>query len=91
MSLHSEPLPRKTIIAWRNFAQTADFQRGIDWLRHSQAPRVTGADEVEILKSALGWGAYMQALEDVEDKLTTIPKQGGDLDEAPLDLSRDEV
>lgn len=83
MSALTEELDRKTIIAWRAFAQTGPFQEGIDWLRHNRAPKV-GGTEAEMLKSAISWSAYMQALEDIQDKLTEIPKKEESLDEKPL-------
>lgn len=73
MSLLTEELDRKTIIAWRSFAQSQPFQQGIDWLRHNRAPATTGATEVDLLKSALAWSAYMKALDDVQDVLTELP------------------
>lgn len=73
MSELTEELDRKTVIAFRNWAQTPEFQKGLDWLRHNKAPACSGATEVELLKSALAWGAYMKAIEDVQDVLTALP------------------
>lgn len=87
MSLLTEELDRKTIIAWRNFAASPAFQLGIDWLRHNKAPTATGSNEVELLKSALSWGAYMKALEDVQDVLTALPEQRESSDEPSITQS----
>lgn len=79
MSANTKTLSHKTIQAWRDFAGTTEFQAGIDYLRHNEAPKCGGNDEVTLLKSALSWGSYHQALTDIEDKLTEIPK----LDRSP--------
>lgn len=83
MSQLTEELDRKVIIAWRSWAQLPEFQAGIDWLRHNRK-RVSGGTPAELLEAALAWGSYMDALDDVQDKLTDIPKKEENLDEKPL-------
>jgi hypothetical protein len=80
----TEELPRKVVTAWRAFAATSEFQQGIDWLRHNKAPKMSGGNEAEMLKAALGWNAYMQALTDVEDALTYIEKEQPSAEQPPL-------
>ena len=75
MSALTEELPKKVIQDWRNFAASPSFQAGIDWLRHNKAPKTSGAaTDTELVKAAIGFGAYMQALTDVEDALTFCKK-----------------
>lgn len=83
MSALTEELDPKVVRSWRAFAETPHFQLGIDWLRHNRAPKV-GGTEAEMLKNSLSWSAYMQALEDIQDTLTNIPKKEDSLDEKPL-------
>ena len=84
MSELTEELDRKTVIAFRNWAQTPEFQKGLDWLRHNRAPAATGSNEIELLKAALSWGAYMKALEDVQDVLTALPEKQDSPDEPSI-------
>lgn len=83
MSELTEELDRKVVIAWRAFAQTPEFQAGIDWLRHN-CKRDVGETDLQIVRAATKWGGYMDALEDVQDKLTDFPKKEALLDEPPL-------
>ncbi len=69
---------------WRKFMGTPAAQVGIDFLRHNHAPRCDGKTDVELLRNALGWGAYQQALKDIEDVLTELPKKEVSLEEPPL-------
>ena len=87
MSLLTEELDRKTIIAWRSFAASPAFQLGLDWLRHNKAPATTGSNEIELLKSALSWGAYMKAIDDVQDVLTVLPTPAESTDEPSISNS----
>lgn len=87
MSLLTEELDRKTVIAWRNFAATDHFINGLDWLRHNKAPAASGSNEIELLKAALAWGSYMKALEDVQDVLTALPEQKESSDEPSITQS----
>ena len=74
MSARNDTLDKKTIAAWREFVGTPAFERGLDYLRHNEAPKCEGTD-AELVKSAVGWAAYMKALKDVEEVLTYIPEQ----------------
>ena len=82
----TEELPRKVVTDWRSFAATPSFQKGIDWLRHNKAPICEATTEVGLVKSAIGWGAYHQALKDVEDVLTYIPAPERSIEEPGLNV-----
>lgn len=83
MSALTEELDPKTVRAWRSFAESIHFQAGIDWLRHNRK-RVTGPTPGDLIESAISWAGYMDALDDIQDKLTEIPKKDASLDEPPL-------
>lgn len=83
MSLNTE-LSRKAIQFWRDAAGSPFFMEGLTHLRHNHAPVLSGTTEADLLKSALGWKAYMQALADIEDVLTALPKNNESLDEPSL-------
>lgn len=83
MSELTEELDRKTIVFWRTCAASPHFQKGIDWLRHNRK-RAGGASQVELIESAIGWSNYMDALDDIQDKLTALPAKDNNLDEEPL-------
>ncbi len=74
LSTRTDTLDKKTVAAWREFTASPAFERGIAYLRHNEAPKCEGS-EAELVKSAIGWAAYMKALKDVEDVLTYIPEQ----------------
>lgn len=84
MSTYNENLPPAVITKWRNFASDGAFQFGLDWLRHNAAPAVAGATQLEKLESATAWNAYMKAIDDIEDRLTGVPRNDLSLDEPPL-------
>lgn len=77
-------LPRKVVQDWRNFAMSPSFQSGIDYLRHNHAPRLGIASEGEMLKNAFAWQAYQQALSDIEDTLTALPKKEQSIEQPGL-------
>lgn len=83
MSKLTQELPRKTIMAWRDFAGTYEFIQGIDWLRHNRK-RASGTTPTELIESAVGWSNYMDALDDVQDVLTELPKPAANLEEPGL-------
>jgi hypothetical protein len=84
MSAFTEDFPAKLTQKWRAFASEPAFSAGIDWLRHTQAPKLTGSTPVEKFESAIAWHAYQKALNDVEDRLTQLPVDLTTLDEPPL-------
>lgn len=85
MSALTDTLDKKTILKWREFCGTAEFQRGIDYLRHNHAPKSSNAEtDVQLVRAAVGWGSYMQALSDIEDKLTFIPEAEKAIEEPGL-------
>jgi len=77
-------LSRKHVQEWRNFAMSAAFAAGIDHLRHNHAPRLGVADAGEMLKNAFAWQAYQQALSDIEDVLTALPKKEQSIEQPGL-------
>jgi hypothetical protein len=77
-------LPRSTIIAWRAFVASPAYREGRDHLSRYYCPQAGGANEIELVKSAIGWGAYQQALIDQEEVLTKIKKTERSLDEPSL-------
>lgn len=83
MSELTEELDRKTILAWRTWAASPHFQKGLDWLRHNRK-RASGSTPAELIDSAIGWSNYMDAVDDVQDRLTALPAKDDSLDEAPL-------
>lgn len=83
MSELTEELDRKTVVAWRAFAATPHFQKGIDWLRHNKHES-EGTSDLQLIRAAAKWRGYMDALDDIQDKLTALPQKDDSLDEAPL-------
>lgn len=83
MSVPSE-LPRKVIQDWRDWVGGAACTVGIDYLRHHKAPSISGGTPVEKFEAAIAWNAYQQALNDVENVLTELPKAAATLDEPSL-------
>ena len=83
MSALTEELDVKVIRAWRRFAESNEFQLGIDWLRHNRATE-SGDSDMQLVKTAAKWRGYMDALDDIQDKLTEIPAKDTSLDEPPL-------
>ena len=85
LSALTDSLNKKTIQAWRDFSATPEFEHGMMFLRHNHAPKPGGANEVELVKSAIGWDQYMKALQDVEEVLTFIPQVERSADEPSLE------
>ncbi len=83
MSALTEELDVKVIREWRRFAETDAFQQGIDWLRHNRSAG-SGETDLQLVRDAAKWKGYMDALDDLQDKLTDIPKKEESLDEKPL-------
>ncbi len=77
-------LSRKHVQEWRNFAMSAAFAAGIDHLRHNHAPRIGVTEPGEMLKNAFAWQAYQQALNDVENVLTSLPKKEQSIEQPGL-------
>ena len=75
MSALHTTLTNKTVQAWRDFAATPEFQAGLDYLRHTKAPECGGSDEIQLVKSAIGWSNYHQALRDIEEVLTEVKRE----------------
>lgn len=85
MSILSDRLPQQVVQKWRNFASDGAFRFGIDWLRHNSAPKIRrGVDIADKLEDATSWTAYMSALQDVEDVLTTPQSDASSLDEPSI-------
>lgn len=70
----ADELSKKTIMAWRAFTATNEFRAGIEHLKEEAAPKVTGKTPVELLDTAMKWGAYIEALNDLTKILCEIPK-----------------
>lgn len=83
MSELTEELDRKVVAAWRAFAETDAFQKGIDWLRHNRKTE-DGETDMQLVRAAAKWKGYCEALDDIQDKLTAIPSKETSLDEPPL-------
>lgn len=62
-----------------------EMQFGLDYLRRNHAPKIGGNNEGEIVKNALSWTSYQQALDDIEEVLTSLSKEPKSLDESPLE------
>lgn len=77
-------LSNKTIMAWRQFSATEAFEEGVQYLRREGAPKRKGTDVPAMLEHASAWGAYQEALDDLSDMLTQVPKVEKSLDEPPL-------
>ncbi len=71
-----EPLNKKTTQAWRNFAATAEFRDGVEYLKRFHRPANDRTTVQSMLESAIGRTAYDKALEDLEDVLMEfdVPK-----------------
>lgn len=82
--MNTPELPKKTVIAWRQFAGTEAFDDGINHLLRIHAPRARGTTVVEVTEAALKWAGYMEALEDVQNTLTSLPEPAKTIDETPL-------
>jgi hypothetical protein len=74
-------------MAWRNFANSSHFEAGIEHLRRYHAPRAGGSNEIELVKSAIGWGSYTKALDDITDVLMSIKAADTPIDEPSLQSS----
>lgn len=85
MSELTSQLPKKTVIAWRQHLGTAEGQYGIDWLRRNYR-RLEAETDAQMIRNAARWEGYMQALEDIEDRLTELKVAEKSLDEPPLDI-----
>ena len=77
-------LSRQATQWWRNAAQRPEFTEGLLYLRVTAAQNIKADTEGDLLKSAIAFGGYQQAISDIEDKLTFIPKQERTIDEPPL-------
>lgn len=77
-------LSRQTVQWWRNATDRPEFIEGLLWLRVNAAQSIESDTEGGLLKSAIAFGGYQQAISDIEDKLTFIPKQERTIDEPPL-------
>ncbi len=89
MSALTEELPKKTVMAWRQFLGTPEGQYGIDWLRRNNV-RLKGETDLQMVRAASKTEGYWEALDDVEDRLTKLPETPRTLDEPPLGVGRDE-
>jgi hypothetical protein len=83
MSELTEELDRKTVVFWRTCAASPHFQKGIDWLRHNKHES-DGTSDLQMIRAAAKWRGYMDALDDIQDKLTALPAKDNNLDEEPL-------
>ena len=86
MSLLDEELDRKTIIAWRSFAASPEFQKGLDWLRRNRSAD-DGDTDLKLVKAAAKWKGYMEGIDDVRDKLTALPTPAESTDEPSISQS----
>lgn len=85
MSALTSELPKKVVLSWRQFLGTTEGQGGIDWLRRNYK-RLDGATDMEMIRNAARFEGYMTALEEIEDRLTMLPKNEQSLDESPLEM-----
>lgn len=85
-ALTEAALPKEVIMEWRKFAGTSAFQLGIDWLRHNRVTEA-GDGDMQLVKAAAKWKGYMEALDDVQDTLTSLPKKVVDIDEPGLEAA----
>lgn len=69
---------------WRNLANSSHFNDGIEFLRRHHAPRAGGSNEIELVKSAIGWGAYTKALDDITDILMSVRVADKPIDEPSI-------
>ncbi len=67
-------LSKETVMAWRAFAQTKAFADGIQHLQEERKISVKGKDATALIQEGLTWGSYMEALQDLTDVLSNIPK-----------------
>lgn len=71
-------------MGWRQFSAKEAFLDGIQFLRRDCAPKKTGTDIAALIEHTHKWQGYQEALDDITDILTNIPKTEKTLDEAPL-------
>jgi hypothetical protein len=69
-----DELPRKTIIAWRQFLGTADGQLGLDWIRRNHCPRIDRETVPGMVESGIALAQHHASLDDIERILTSLPK-----------------
>jgi hypothetical protein len=77
-------LSKDTIMVWRQFTTKEAFHDGINYLRRECAPKRVGNDVPAMIEHAAKWSAYQEALDDLVDVLTNIPKAEKSIDEPNL-------
>lgn len=83
-ALTSVELPKEVIAFWRKTLGANHGQFGIDWLRRNHS-HAKGETDLQMIRNAARWEGYMQALDDIEDRLTAIPAPEQTLEEEPLE------
>jgi hypothetical protein len=84
LSALNEELPPKVIAAWRKFLGTTEGQFGLDWVRRN-CQRERGETDIQIVRAAAKYQAYMDAVDDIEERLTALPVSQASLEEGPLE------
>lgn len=69
------PLDKKVAGAFRDFASDGALIIGLDYLRRYHAPKLSRGTPETMMHDAINLQGYMQALDDVENVLTTLPKK----------------
>lgn len=72
-------------MAWRAFTATPEFRQGVDFLKENQSPKVAGKTSLELMETALKWGAYIEALNDITEILCEIQKPSDSAEDAGLE------
>lgn len=85
----AEELPKKVVMAWRQFMGTPEAIEGIMFLRRFHAPAGTGDTDAALVKEAHGWKGYQVALSDVEGTLTKLPVTEKPIEDPPLERDRE--
>lgn len=77
-------LPKEVAVAWRKFLGTSEGRFGVEWLRQN-ARMGDGETDIQLVRDAAIFKGYMNALADIEDRLTVIKQAPQSLEEAPLE------
>ena len=80
----AQELSKETIMVWRQLTTKTAFFDGINYLRRECAPKRTGTDIASLIEHTHKWGGYQEALDDLVDVLTNIPKAEKSIDEPNL-------
>jgi hypothetical protein len=66
-----DKLRKQLVDKWRDFASTGALEEGLAYLRDTQAPWIAADTPEKMMHTGIALRAYLDALEDVREVLTT--------------------